>query len=265
MLFIGQLLISFLVGGIFIALQTLFGERVHGFWRGVVLTIPSTLALGLLFVGIAKTPLDSVEAAIVVPAALGPDYLYVAVFAALAALGFFWATIAGLVIWMLGAYFILQYPPENFATSTVIGLVLIVIGWLIVRKLPQIPHLKPFKMTPGQIAIRSFIGGTVIALIVFLSKTFGNIWGGLFSAFPAAFTSTFIIYYHWQGSHVIPAVAKSLFFPGSIGFIIYSGIAALAFPALGIWFGTLLAYAATFVFFLIFYIISSAKLKKIEN
>lgn len=257
-----QILISFLVGGIFIALQTLFGERVHGFWRGVILTIPSTLALGLLFIGITKTSFDTVEAARIVPAALGPDYLYVAVFAAFSSFGLVLSTLAGLVIWGLGAYFILQFPPETFLSSIFFyGLPMILIGYFIVKRLHQVPHLKSFPITPVQIFIRSVIGGTVISLIVIFSKTFGNIWGGLFSAFPAAFTSTFIIYHHWQGRHVIPAVAKSLFFPGSIGFIIYAWIAAVTFPVWGIWLGTLAAYAGTFVFFLIFYIISSAKLK----
>lgn len=260
MIFFIQLLISFLVGGIFIALQTLFGERVHGFWRGAILTIPSTLALGLLFVGITKTPLDTVEAARIVPAALGPDYLYVAVFAALSSFGLITSMLGGLLVWGLGAYFILQFPPETFFVSVFYyGLPMILIGYFIVRKLHQAPHLKPFPITPAQIFIRSFIGGAIISLIVIFSKTFGNIWGGLFSAFPAAFTSTFIIYHHWQGSHVIPAVAKSLFFPGSIGFIIYAWIAAFAFPLWGIWLGTFAAYGGTFLFFLIFYIISSVQ------
>lgn len=262
MTFALQLITSFLIGGIFIALQTLFGERSHGYWRAVILTIPSTLALGLLFVGLTKTPLDGVEAAIVVPAALGPDYLYVAIFAALSSFGLFLSTLAGLTVWAIGAYSLIQFPPATFFSSVFFyGLPMILAGYFIVRKLPQIHELKPFPMTAAQIAIRSLIGGTIIALIVILSKTWGNIWGGLFSAFPAAFTSTFIIYYHWQGARVIPAVAKSLFFPGSIGFIIYAWIAAATFPLWGIWLGTLAAYGGTFLFFAIFYIISHAKLR----
>lgn len=74
MIFYIQLIVSFLVGGLFIALQTLIAERVSTLWRGVVLTIPSTLALGLFFIGLAKSPQDVVEASQIVPIALGIDY-----------------------------------------------------------------------------------------------------------------------------------------------------------------------------------------------
>lgn len=249
-MFLLRLIISFLVGGIFIALQTLMAERVHEKWRNIVLTIPSTLALGLFFVGFTKTPDDVVEAARIVPAALAPDYLFVTVFALLSQFGFLLSVIGGLLAWTIPAYFLMQFPPATFATSAFLyGLPFIFVGYLFVRLLPQVSHLKTFPMTPFHVAIRSLIGGTIIALIVVLANTLGNLWGGLFSAFPAAFTSTFIIYYRLQGKAVIPAVARSLFFPGAIGFMIYAWIAALAFPVYGIWFGTLAAYLATFLFF----------------
>jgi uncharacterized membrane protein (GlpM family) len=98
------------------------------------------------------------------------------------------------------------------------------------------------------IFFRSILGGCIIALVVFLSKTLGNIWGGLFAVFPAVFTSTFVIYYHLHGKAVIPAVAKSVFFPGSVGFILYTWVATLTFPEIGIWLGTLACYVAYIMF-----------------
>ncbi len=250
MFFTLRLIISFLAGGIFIALQTLIAERVKGKWRSIVLTVPSTLALGLFFVGFTKTPQDVVEAARIVPAALGPDYLFVAVFALLSRFGFLLSVMGGLLAWAVPAYLLLQFPPASFASSAFLyGLPLIIMGYFFVKRLPQVHQLKTFPMTPVHIAIRSIIGGTIIPLIVVLANTLGNIWGGLFSAFPAAFASTFLIYYHLQGKAVIPAVARSLFFPGSVGFMVYALIAALTFPAWGIWIGTLAAYLATFLFF----------------
>ncbi|MEK7524503.1 MAG: hypothetical protein AAB588_05760, partial [Patescibacteria group bacterium] len=97
--------------------------------------------------------------------------------------------------------------------------------------------------------------------VIFLSKTLGTTWGGLFSAFPATFASTFIIYYQLQGKESIPAVARSVFFPGSLGFIVYALAVAMSFPAIGIWIGTLLAYLATFAFFGIYYLIQKRILR----
>lgn len=255
MLFATELIISFLAGGVFIALQTLLGERFTGFWRNVILTIPSTMALGFLFIGLTKTPSDVAEVAMISPAALAPDYLWVMTFALLASFGFLISIIGSFAVWAIFAALLLKFPPATFTTSVFLyALPLIIIAYLIVRLLPQMPNLKPFPITAGQITLRCLIGGSIIALIVLLASTLGNIWGGLFSAFPAAFTSTFIIYYKWQGKHVIPSVAKSLFFPGIIGFIIYALIAMLTFPAWGIWLGTLASYAGVFVFILFYFL-----------
>lgn len=245
-----QLIISFLVGGLLIALQTLFAERVPLKWRGVVLTIPTTMAMGLLFVGLAKSPLDTVEVARVIPAGLGVDYLYVMMFAVLSTFGLVISAVGSFVIFALLGALVIFFPPASMVTSIFLyGLPAIIAGYLIVEKLPQIPHIKPYPMNWKHIALRSLLGGSIVALIVFFSKTLGNVWGGLLSTFPAAFTSTFIIYYLAHGKNIIPAVAKSLFFPGAIGFIIYGWIAAVTFPMWGIWLGTLVAYAGTFLFF----------------
>lgn len=248
MLFPIQLITSFLVGGIFIALQTLIAERVSVKWRGIVLTVPSTLALGLFFIGLTKTPLDMIEAANIIPAAMGPDYLFVMVFAVLSARGFLTSIISGLAVWAFGAFLLLKFPPATFVHSIWYGFPVVLFAYFIVRKFPYIHALKQFPMNTKHIALRSLIGGFIITLIVFLAKTIGNIWGGLFSAFPAAFTSTFLIYYHLQGKAAMPSVAKSLFFPGAFNFIVYTFVAMMAFPKWGVWIGTLAAYAATFLF-----------------
>lgn len=251
-----HLITSFLVGGVFIALQTLVGERVHGFWRGVVLTIPSTMAIGLFFIGLTKSPLDVAQAAIVIPTALGPDYIFVAAFSWLSTYGLFISLIGSFAVWALGAAFILKFPPQTFAISVLYGLLLIFFAYMAMQKFSKNIVLKKFPLSPGIIFLRSIIGGTLALCIVVLSKTLGNNWGGVFSAFPGSFASALIIYYYWQGKTAVPAVAKTLFFPGAIGFMIYALTAAFAFPYLGIWFGTLTAYSATFVFFAIFYGIS---------
>lgn len=75
-----QVIISFLVGGLFIALQTLFGERVPLYWRGTVLTIPSTMAISFLFIGLTKSAGDIPAVATFFPAAIALAYLAVMMF-----------------------------------------------------------------------------------------------------------------------------------------------------------------------------------------
>lgn len=255
-----QLLASFFIGGLFIALQTLVAERVHGIWRNIALAIPSTSALGILFVGLVKSPIDAAEAALIIPAALTPDYLFVFIFAALTSFGVGTRIVLSLLAWSVGAWLILLYPPETFfASAAIYALPFILLFYWFTRKLPKEGTLKIFPMTAGSIAVRSLIGGAIISLVVILSQTLGNVWGGLFSAFPATFLSTFIIYNRWQGRHVIPKIATALFFPGSLGFILYSWVAALAFPLWGVWLGTLAAYAAIGIFYLVWISLSYEK------
>ncbi|MFH1218406.1 MAG: DUF3147 family protein [Candidatus Peregrinibacteria bacterium] len=248
-MFTAQLITSFIAGGFFIALQTLISERVPNKWKGIILTIPSTMSLGLLFIGLSKFPLDAAEAAIMIPTSTAISYSFVTLFALTITLGLISAFALSLTLWALLAYLFLTFPPENFLISILYEIPVIAVTYFLVHKLPKIPKLKIFPMNFKHITVRAIIGGTIIALAVFLSKTLGNSWGGLFSAFPAVFSSTFIIYYYLQGPRAIPSVAKSFFFPGIIGFNIYAYIASLTFPLYGIWIGTLASYLATFAFF----------------
>jgi len=250
-----QLVISFFAGGLFIALQTLLSERVPLKWRGAVLTIPSTMALGLLFIGLTKTPGDVAQATIVIPAAIGADYIFVLTFALLSKFNLIINFLISLMIWATSAFLLIKFPPTNFLISLVVYCIpIVIICYLIIKKLPQSTTLTPVPMTFKHTAIRSFIGGSIITTIVILSNTFGNIWGGIFSVFPAAYTATFLIYSQVHSKKIIPAVAKSFFMPGIPGFLIYAYVAGITFPVIGIWLGTLAAYAGTAIFYFIYHL-----------
>lgn len=241
------LIVSFCVGGIFIALQTLIAERVPQKWRGPVLTVPSTLAVALFFIGVTKTPADVANVALVVPAALTPDYLFVMVFALLSPIHVLASTTGGLFAWAGSAYALSFFPPTQFWISALLYAFLpILLLYFVLRKQAHV-RLTPVPMNAKHILIRSLIGGSVIVAVIVVSKLLGNIWGGILSAFPAAFTSTLLIYYRAHGKACIPAVAATLFFPGVVGFIAYAWVAGITFPLWGIWLGTLASYLAVFV------------------
>jgi len=249
-MFLIQLITSFLAGGIFIALQTLIGERTPLKWRGPILTIPSTMALGFIFIALTKTTQDAKEASIVIPAALAVDYIFVLIFAYLSKFTLSASFAGGFAAWAISAFALIKFPPENFALSFAYCVPPILIMYFLIKKLPQETKIEPVPITLKHTLIRALIGGSVITTIVILSNTLGNVWGGLFTVFPAAFTATFLIYYRVHGKKIIPSVAKSFFFPGIPGFIIYAYIAGITFPLIGIWLGTLAAYTATAIFYI---------------
>ncbi len=242
---------SFFVGGLFIALQTLIAERLPVNWRRIILTLPSTLAVGLFFIGLTKSATDASQTTIVIPGAIAGSYIYAACFTFFSKKGIIPAISISTILWFIYSAIILKFPPANFTTSVFLyALPVIVASYLLIKTPSKKIEFKQFPINTKQLILRGIFAGSIILTVTLLAKTVGNIWGGIFSTFPASFTSTFIIYYHLQGKQCIPALTKSLFFPGSIALLLYIYIVKISFPEFGIWIGTIVSYAVTILFFL---------------
>ncbi len=245
-----QLAASFIVGGLVIALQTLLAERVPQKWSGIALTIPTTMGMGLFFIAITKSVADIPEVALIMPAGIIPSYTFVLIFSYLVRYGLWRALLPTYLVWGALSYTLISFPPTSYFESTFIYcLPLILILYLLTKKPKKSIKLKSFPINKKHVLMRALIGGTIIFLATLLAKIAGNHWGGLFALFPAAFSSTFIIYYYLQGPEVIPQVVRSIFWPGPIGFIIFGYIASITFPEYGIWIGLLSSYAGALLFF----------------
>lgn len=242
-----QLLVSFLVGGLLISLQSLIAERVPSRFKGIILTVPTTMAIGFLFTGLVKSPSDIYEIAVSVPATLAITYVFIAVIALLARYGMALSLFVASVVWFLGAYVLLVLPDLSLMGSLAVFAVLILLSFVIIEK--DDVELKSFPMTFRNIVMRAAFGGLIIVGVVYFSKTLGNLWGALMAVFPASMTSTMLIYFKTQGKAVIPSVGRSMFFPGSLGFVLYALVAGWSFSVVGIWWGTVISYLAVFVFF----------------
>lgn len=247
-----QLATAFVVGALAISLQTLIAERVSVKWRGLILTIPTTMASSFFFIGLVKSAADVEVVARIFPAALGADYVFVVIFALLIHYGAAISLISSALGFAAIAALIILFPPSTFAIALVYGFSVIVVTYIVVSYLPQTTKLIAYPMNAKHILGRGLIGGSIAFLAVLLAKMFGNVWGGIFSAFPASFSASLLIYSHLQGKQVIPSVAKSLFFPGSIGFALYAFTATWAFPRFGIWIGTLTCYVISISFLILY-------------
>lgn len=254
-----QLLTSFLVGGLLIASLSLLAERAPLKWRKILLTVPTTIAIGFFFIGLTKTPADVTEAAIIVPAALIPDYLFVLVFALLSRYNLFFNLLGSYTVYGLSAKILMDFPPTTFIQSFLYFLPAIFLIYGLTSLLPQDHQLKSIPFNLNHVAIRSLVGGSILVLVVYLAHTLGNTWGGLFSTFPGSFTAILLIFHHVHGKKVIPALGKSLFFPGAFGFCLYAWVAGLTFPLYGIWIGSFISYLSTFVFYWLYQVVSSAR------
>ena len=254
-LFVIQLAISFIVGGCFIALQSFVAERVNKKIAGIIIAFPSTIALGLFFMGWATSP-ESV--AKIIPSTFIPlglailfvsIYPYVAEFVAkqvkhkllqiiisfLVSIGFWFALSVPLVI----------FEVNNFLIG-MLGYVLIVIvaHFILNRK----SYSKPvtLKYTNLQKITRAIFVGLIIFTIVLLSKILNPFWGGMFSMFPAAFGSVImIIHWHYGIKSLYPIMQNAAI--GSLSLVAYTTVVMFAFPAYGFVMGTIVAYLVSLV------------------
>lgn len=253
-----HILIAFFVGGGFIALLSLLAERATKQTAGLILSLPSTAAIGFFFIGLTASPESIAAFALGYPSAGAACYLGAAAYAYLALrIGtrsiktMAWCFLSLTIVWFIFSLPMLLMPKMPIALSLGIWTVYILLSHYLLAIRPEI-DTTPVELhfTRSEILFRSILAGTLIAGVVLLSKTLGPVWGGLMSAFPAAISSTLLIVHRSHPPqflfHVLarmPAAAPT--------FLIYVFLAAWTFPRIGVITGTIVTYAASVGFLLL--------------
>ena len=246
---------SFVTGGLFIALQSLSAEHTRGIVRGILLTIPSTMAVGLFFIGLTKSPLDVSHTALVLPAIMSLSFLFATTFALTSRLHAATSIVLSLGAWALSGTILFHYPPQSFAYSVILSLAIFLGCALIMRLITNKRTFTASPFTVQQILLRSLFAGSIVALTVILARFSGNVLGGLFAGFPAVFSSTFIMYRYLHGGEVIPAVVYTTLMPGYGGMLSFVAIMYYAAVPFGIVGALIVAYLGTFTFNSIYYVV----------
>ncbi|MFA5076037.1 MAG: hypothetical protein WC480_01320 [Patescibacteria group bacterium] len=244
-LFIWKLILAFLVGGAGIALTTVaaerFGSKVGGFIGG----LPSTSFLSFLFIGLAQGPLAAAEATTVFPLIQAIDVFFLVILGWLLNKGLKTALASSFFVWLVFAILTVLMQPHNFFLLIFLGLAIFVVAIFIFNK--KFGYLtvggEKIIYSPQQILGRAVFGGTIIFMAVLLSKIGGPVFGGIFSAFPAMFTSTMIISYRAKGINFARALVKPLTTTATVTCIIYGMGVRYFYPSLGLALGTIAAYS----------------------
>lgn len=115
----------------------------------------------------------------------------------------------------------------------------------------KVPSRSPISVryTWRKILFRGLLAGSVIAIAVLLSNV-GAAISGIFSVFPAIFTSTMAIFVFEHGTRFAGAMAKSMML-GSLTVVGYSVAVHYLYPELDIGMGTLSAYTISFIVVLV--------------
>ena len=104
------------------------------------------------------------------------------------------------------------------------------------------------------------MSGFIISFIVLISKVIDPKLGGIFSGFPAMFSSTMIITYFSQGPQFSAAIMKSSVFTIT-SLVLYSILVRFTYNPLGIIGGTIVSILLSFTYAFILYKVVISKLK----
>ncbi len=93
---------------------------------------------------------------------------------------------------------------------------------------------------------RGILSGLIVAISVLIAQLGGPILGGMFSTFPALFTSSLVITYFSQGTKFTASISKS--FMISVNTLaIHSMAVRFLYPLLGIVWGTLFSILISYL------------------
>lgn len=252
-LFLIQLITSFIVGGAFIAILSLIAEKANSKLAGIIISLPTTIALGFFFTGWAVSPEAVAEKVVVIPAMEGVMMIFTAVYLYLSKTkipklySMLLCVVGSLLVWGGLTSIIAFLELDNLLVSMIIYLALTIPVYYLVTFKPHVSsNMKPLKYNVSEKIVRVIFGGLIITVVTFLSKTLGPFWGIMFSAFPAVFLSTLTIVYKNYDSNYLFKVWKNTPL-ASVIFVAYGFAAMYAFPAFGIWVGTLVCYLVSLV------------------
>ena len=254
-LFALQLVASFLAGGLFIALLSLLAERLPKEAAGIVVTLPSTFVIALIFLSISHGNSVIRDMAPAIPLPLGASYIFVVVYVLLSqkihtskSASVLLCSLGGMAAWFAISLPIVIFEYSDLLVST-IGFFLLIGLCHYILAVKLTPDCKPVsvKFTPSELLVRCIVAGGIIATIVALAKFMGPIWGGLFSVFPAALLSTLTLIHYNRGASLLPHVTASM--PaGAPVFLVYVFVAYYTYPAFGIIIGTIVSYTISVVY-----------------
>ena len=247
--FLYKLLLSFIVGGSYIAFNIWVSEKFGSRIGGLLIGLPSTLLVSLIFIAWSQNSAAAVSAVPIVPAAIAANSLFLVAFIYLYSRGRAIALLGGVTVW-----FVLTFPLVFFSIKNIwISLLFATVFFaLAVYRLRKFPHrkLEKFSLTRNELLFRIVFTGSLVALAVLLGKVLGPLWGGMFASFPAAFSSSIFILENKHGIDFASSVARTMPY-GSMGNTLFAVIFFFLIPVVGIARGTIIAYTGSLIFGLV--------------
>lgn len=235
-----KLLLSFIVGGGYIAFTIWLSEKFGSKIGGIAIGLPSTSLMGLLFIAWSQNDAAAVSAVPIMPAVAGVNSIFVAIFFLLYKAGWKSALAVAFSFWLVANLFLVFLPLESLALSLMLAAILYIISASFLSKFPH-RKLPAHHSSAGEFLFRAVFAGAVVATAVFLAKSLGPLWGGVFSNFPAAFLSAMILVSRKHGDEFSASVGRTMAF-ASMASVSFAISFYFAVPAIGLALGVALSF-----------------------
>lgn len=239
-----RLLLSFFLGGLYIALIIRISEKYGSKSGGVIAGMPSTVLISLAFIAWTQGP-DALRAAIVViPAGLGMSCLFLTLLVYSHRYNKILTRVLAFFAWAMVMVLFVRVHIKSLPGSVALAVLSLVVC---LRALSCCPDrtLPCFKLKKGDLLLRTVFSGLVIALSVLCSKLLGPTWGGLVASFPAASFCAAVLLTRRHGLDFSAAVVKKVPY-GAFSNVCFLVTLFCLVPLTGVIWALLVAYGISF-------------------
>ena len=254
--FLLKTIISFVVAGIWIGGATLLAERLGSKKGGLIINLPSTVLIALVFVALVQDARFAANATEAVPIGMLINTLFLLGFILLLKYGLIKTILLSLSGWLVLAFLAQKIHLSNIFFNIILYFITAVASYIFLEYVIKIPAKgkKKQKYNPGSLLIRALFAGSVVAGTIIISTFAGTYWVGLLSTFPAVILSTMVILTINQGIDFARATGKIIIL-SSTNIIIYAVGISITYPTLGVALGTIVSFGVALIWILFLHLL----------
>lgn len=252
-----QVISAFFAGGFIIALLSFFAEKSPPSLRGVIISFPSTMAVSFVFLALSVGPdqllpvLPAVYYSLLGAILFAFSFTFVAQRFSATKLNKKWRVPCTLILASC-AWFMVSLLSSKLPQVQWVALPCILIGITLLQPLFAIyvNHFPDCASRPqikfSELLFRGVFAGTVVSTAVVLARALGPFWGAVVGGtYPASYGSQLMLFQLKYPSKYLPSLIKTVPI-GILSTAVYATVVCLTYPLIGIFLGTLVAFAGSF-------------------
>jgi uncharacterized membrane protein (GlpM family) len=247
--FLLRVALSFVLGGITVALFTSAAERMGSRVGGLLLSFPVKVTIAMVLIGLNEGVALASDAAKAIPLGLGINVVFLLATALFVHRLPAWpALLSALAVWLVAGVVAILLVPHEVAWSVGVFAATALVSLVVLRNAPAAQPKKRERDTFGFLGLltRAAGAGTVVALAVVLARVGGPLLGGLASVFPSGWITSMVILTRHHGPAFTAATVRVMV-AGSAAPVVFGLVVWLTYPTLGVAVGTLAAIGSALV------------------